>query len=128
MRALAQSSGAQYIQGSVEQITRKAAVSTPSDGSSSDSAASECVDGVVLSDGRVLRSTFVVNCAGAYAGAVSAAAGVTSAVQPQRQHLFRVALPAPLPYRFPMVRTLFASVVLRVCVCSAHVSFDLCFW
>jgi len=64
---------------------------------------SGAVSAVVLRSGEVIRTKWVVNAAGAYAGAVSRIAGLDSPVRPQRQHLFRVALPHTLSYRFPMV-------------------------
>ena len=45
----------------------------------------------------------VVNAAGARAARVGALAGVELPIVPVRQHLFRCELPAPWPYRFPMV-------------------------
>ncbi len=61
------------------------------------------VTGVVLADGTRIEAPIVVNAAGAWAGQLAAAAGVSVPVEPVRQMLFRCALPQHWPYRFPMV-------------------------
>ena len=61
------------------------------------------VIGVTLARGGNVDAPVVVNAAGAWAARVAALAGVELPVAPSRQHLFRAALPAPWPYRFPMV-------------------------
>lgn len=61
------------------------------------------VSGVRLGSGATIHAPFVVNAAGALSGRVAALAGVTLAVEPVRQLLFRCTLPSPWPTRFPMV-------------------------
>jgi FAD-dependent oxidoreductase domain-containing protein 1 len=61
------------------------------------------VSGVRLASGRDVSAPVVVNAAGAWAGRVAALAGVPVPVEPQRQMLFRAALPIHWPYRFPMI-------------------------
>jgi glycine/D-amino acid oxidase-like deaminating enzyme len=94
MRALAESAGAVRVTGEVSEVLRH---------NHTASTQPARVRGVRLSDGTELTASHVINAAGAYAGVVSLAAGVPSPVRPQRQHLFRLALPRMLPYRFPMV-------------------------
>lgn len=61
------------------------------------------VTGVALASGTRISTPIVVNAAGAWAGRVTAAAGLTVPVEPLRQMLFRCTLPQHWPYRFPMV-------------------------
>jgi glycine/D-amino acid oxidase-like deaminating enzyme len=61
------------------------------------------VTGVALADGTHVAAPIVVNAAGAWAGRLAAAAGLSVPVEPVRQMLFRCALPQHWPYRFPMV-------------------------
>jgi glycine/D-amino acid oxidase-like deaminating enzyme len=61
------------------------------------------VTGIGLADGTRIAAPVVVNAAGAWAGRVAEAAGLDVPVRPMRQMLFRAALPAPWPSRFPMV-------------------------
>ena len=67
---------------------------------------------VERTDGRVaavrigatrIETGIVVNAAGAFAAHVARTAGVELPVHAVRQQLFRCELPAPWPYRFPMV-------------------------
>lgn len=91
MRLLAEDAGARFIHGAVTGVER----------------AGGRVGGVILTaaDGREVRiaTRTLVNAAGAYAAAVGDLAGVTLPVRPVRQHLFRLALDAPLPSRIPMI-------------------------
>ena len=50
-----------------------------------------------------MHAPVVVNAAGAYAAAVGQSAGISLPIVPVRQHLFRLALEAPLPSRIPMI-------------------------
>jgi glycine/D-amino acid oxidase-like deaminating enzyme len=61
------------------------------------------VTAVDLASYGMMSTTAVVNAAGALAARVAALAGLDLPVQPVRQHLFRAALPARWPYRFPMI-------------------------
>jgi FAD-dependent oxidoreductase domain-containing protein 1 len=61
------------------------------------------VDGVVLARAGQVSAPVVVNAAGALAGRIAAMAGLTVAVEPVRQLLFRCTLPRLWPTRFPMV-------------------------
>ena len=59
--------------------------------------------GVTLTSGERISAGAVVNAAGAWAAGVAKLAGIDLPVRPQRQHLFRCALPNYWSYRFPMV-------------------------
>lgn len=61
------------------------------------------VSGLVLDSGERIATPVVVNAAGAWAGRVAAAAGLSVPVAPLRQMLFRATLPQHWTYRFPMV-------------------------
>lgn len=61
------------------------------------------VTSVTLRSGTQIATPIVVNAAGAWAGRLAAAAGLTVPVEPLRQLLFRATLPQRWPYRFPMV-------------------------
>lgn len=61
------------------------------------------VTGVVLAAGERIDTPIVVNAAGAWAGRLAAAAGLSVPVEPLRQVLFRATLPQRWPYRFPMI-------------------------
>lgn len=90
-RAGAEDAGAEYVHGALVGVERAAGR----------------VSGarVALAGGGPLRiaTPVMVNAAGAYAAAVGKAAGLDLPIRPQRQHLFRAALPHAWPYRFPMV-------------------------
>jgi glycine/D-amino acid oxidase-like deaminating enzyme len=60
------------------------------------------ITGVSLARGGTVATPALVNAAGPYAARIGALAGVDLAIQPQRQHLFRAALPEPWPVPFPM--------------------------
>ncbi|HTM58233.1 MAG TPA: FAD-binding oxidoreductase [Candidatus Udaeobacter sp.] len=87
MRAGAASAGAEYITAEVSAIDRT----------------DDRVTGVALADGRRISGASVVNAAGPWAARIGAMAGVDLPIAPQRQQLFRCALPERWPYRFPMV-------------------------
>lgn len=87
LRAAAMAAGVDYIDDEVVGIERRGAR----------------VSGVRLRSGATIHCPIVVNAAGALAGRVAALAGVTLAVEPVRQLLFRCTLPSPWPTRFPMV-------------------------
>ena len=87
MRAAAASAGAQFIAGEAMGIER----------------ASDRVTAVMLTNGERLDAAAIVNAAGAWGAKVGQMAGVDLPIAPQRQHLFRCALPERWPYRFPMV-------------------------
>ena len=61
------------------------------------------VQALSLASGERLASRTVVNAAGPWAAQVARLAGLELPIVPQRQHLFRCALPEQWPYRFPMV-------------------------
>ncbi len=61
------------------------------------------VHGVVLARAGQVSAPVVVNAAGALAGRIAAMAGLSVAVEPVRQLLFRCTLPRLWPTRFPMV-------------------------
>ena len=86
-RAAAAAGGGRYVTAEVVDLTRRAGR----------------VAGVVLDDGERMAADIVVNAAGPFARRLAAMAGLDLPVQPVRQHLFRCALPARLPYRLPMV-------------------------
>ena len=86
-RAAAADAGARYVAAEVVDLTRRG----------------DRVAGVVLNDGEKLAADVVVNAAGPFARRVAAMAGLDLPVEPVRQHLFRCALPARLPYRLPMI-------------------------
>ena len=86
-RAAAAAAGVRYVTAEVVDLTRRAGR----------------VAGVVLDDGERMAADIVVNAAGPFARRLAAMAGLDLPVQPVRQHLFRCALPARLPYRLPMV-------------------------
>jgi glycine/D-amino acid oxidase-like deaminating enzyme len=90
-RAGAEHRGAEYVHGEVVEVERAAGRVRAAR--------------VALAGGGDLRAetAVVVNAAGAYAARVGEAAGLELPISPQRQHLFRAALPSPFPYRFPMV-------------------------
>jgi glycine/D-amino acid oxidase-like deaminating enzyme len=93
LRAMASSTGAEYVHGTVTEVVREGGraagvrVSGPDGGG----------------DEREISAPVVVNAAGAYAAAVGQAAGLTLPIDPVRQHLFRLVLEEPLPCRIPMV-------------------------
>ena len=86
-RAAADAAGVRYVTADVVDLTWQAGR----------------VTGVVLHDGERMAADVVVNAAGPFARRLAAMAGLDLPVQPVRQHLFRCALPARLPYRLPMV-------------------------
>ena len=86
-RAAAAAAGVRYVAAEVVDLTRRAGR----------------VAGVVLNGGERMAADVVVNAAGPFARRLAAMAGLDLPVQPVRQHLFRCALPARLPYRLPMV-------------------------
>ena len=86
-RAAAADAGTRYVAAEVVDLTRRAGR----------------VAGVVLDGGETLTADVVVNAAGPFARRVAAMAGLDLPVEPVRQHLFRCALPARLPYRLPMI-------------------------
>lgn len=61
------------------------------------------VSGVTLASGEYIRTSVVVNAAGAMAGRVAALADLRVPVEPVRQLLFRCTLPYHWLSRFPMV-------------------------
>jgi len=87
MRAGAQAAGAEFVAGEVVAIERAAGRAS----------------GVSLASGERISAPAIVNAAGAWAGVLAARAGLELPIRPQRQHLFRCALPDFWPYRFPMV-------------------------
>lgn len=87
LRAAAEAAGAEYLDGEVVGIDT----------------AQGRVSGVVLASGEYIRTSVVVNAAGAMAGRVAALAGLAIPVEPVRQLLFRCTLPYTWPSRFPMV-------------------------
>jgi FAD-dependent oxidoreductase domain-containing protein 1 len=87
MRAGAEAAGAEFIEGEVAAIEREG----------------NRASGVRLADGTRIEAGAIVNAAGAWAARVARLAGIELPIEPQRQHLFRCALPRPWPYRFPMV-------------------------
>jgi Glycine/D-amino acid oxidases (deaminating) len=89
-RAMAASSGVEYVHGTVTGIERSGGRVA---GARVRSSAGE----------RVISAPIVVNAAGAYAASVARDAGVTLPIDPVRQHLFRLELEAPLETRIPMV-------------------------
>ena len=86
-RAAAAAAGARYVAAEVVGLMRRAGR----------------VAGVVLDDGERMAADVVVNAAGPFARRLAAMAGLDLPVEPVRQHLFRCALPARLPYRLPMI-------------------------
>jgi glycine/D-amino acid oxidase-like deaminating enzyme len=87
MRAGAEISGAELVTGEVTAIERTG----------------NRAAGVKLTNGERISAAAVVNAAGAWAGELARLAGLELPIRPQRQHLFRCALPGFWPYRFPMV-------------------------
>ncbi|MGE4066104.1 MAG: NAD(P)/FAD-dependent oxidoreductase [Vicinamibacterales bacterium] len=83
----AEAAGAAYVHGEVAGIEQ----------------AGGRVTGVRLADGSAIAAPVVVNAAGAWAGRLARLAGLDVPIEPMRQMLFRAALPAPWPYRFPMI-------------------------
>lgn len=61
------------------------------------------VTGVRLAGGGSIDAPVVVDAAGPYAARVARLAGLDLPIEPQRQHLFRAALPRRWPAPFPMV-------------------------
>ena len=59
--------------------------------------------GLVLASGERIAAPIVVDAAGPWAARVAKLAGLELPIEPQRQMLFRCALPERWPYRFPMV-------------------------
>ena len=57
----------------------------------------------MLASGETIDAPIVVNAAGPHAGKVARLVGLDLPIEPQRQHLFRAALPHPWPVPFPMV-------------------------
>jgi FAD-dependent oxidoreductase domain-containing protein 1 len=89
-RALAERAGVEFVHGEVVGVERAAGR----------------VRGVRIAGGTSemeIDAPVVVNAAGAYAARVGELAGVPLPISPVRQHLFRVALEAPLPSRIPMI-------------------------
>ena len=86
-RAAASAAGARYVAAEVVGLMRRAGR----------------IAGVVLDDGERMAADVVVNAAGPFARRLAAMAGLDLPVEPVRQHLFRCALPARLPYRLPMI-------------------------
>jgi glycine/D-amino acid oxidase-like deaminating enzyme len=60
------------------------------------------VAGAWLSSGESIDAPVVVNAAGPYAARVAKLVWLDLPIEPQRQHLFRAALPRPWPAPFPM--------------------------
>lgn len=60
------------------------------------------ITGAWLASGESVDAPVVVDAAGPYAGRVARLAGLTLPIEPQRQHLFRAALPHRWPTMFPM--------------------------
>jgi glycine/D-amino acid oxidase-like deaminating enzyme len=92
LRAMATSAGAEYLHGTVSEVTREGGR----------------VSGVRIAQSGIdreleLAAPVVVNAAGAYAAAVGRDAGLSLPIDPVRQHLFRLALSEPFPCRIPMV-------------------------
>jgi glycine/D-amino acid oxidase-like deaminating enzyme len=86
MRAAAQRAGAEYLSNEVVAFhTEKGAIT-----------------GAWLVSGDSIDAPIVVDAAGPYAARVARLAGLDLAIEPQRQHLFRAALPHPWPTPFPM--------------------------
>jgi FAD-dependent oxidoreductase domain-containing protein 1 len=102
MRQGAGAAGAEFVAGEVAAIER--ASGAPA-GAMIDPLAGprDYVTGVTLAGGERIAAGVVVNAAGAWAGRVARLAGLSVPIEPQRQHLFRCALPLTWPYRFPMV-------------------------
>jgi glycine/D-amino acid oxidase-like deaminating enzyme len=86
-RELAEAAGAEYRTGEVSSILRNGTG----------------VTGVEIDGREHLRSSIVVNAAGAYAAAVAASAGVDIPVVPVRQQLFRCAIPKGEQHRLPVI-------------------------
>jgi glycine/D-amino acid oxidase-like deaminating enzyme len=92
LRAMATSTGVEYVHGAVTEVTRAGGRAAGVR--------------VALGDGvgeHEIAAPVVVNAAGAYAASVGATAGLTLPIDPVRQHLFRLALEEPFPGRIPMV-------------------------
>lgn len=87
MRAGAEAAGVTFVRGEVAAVDRVAGRS----------------GGVRLANGQRHAAGTVVCAAGAWSGRVAEQAGFELPIRPQRQHLFRCALPSFWPYRFPMV-------------------------
>jgi glycine/D-amino acid oxidase-like deaminating enzyme len=87
LRACAAGAGAEYLSAEVVAIHREA----------------QRIAGVGLADGGRIATRTIVNAAGPWAARVASLAGLELPVAPQRQLLFRAALPGRWPYRFPMV-------------------------
>ena len=92
MRGAAAAAGADYVAGEASAVERNG-----------DSRSGDRVSGVALADGSRIAAPVVVNAAGPWAARVGSMVGVDLPISPQRQHLFRCALPETWPYRFPMV-------------------------
>ena len=86
-RAAAAAAGAEYVTAQVVDLTHRRGR----------------VAGIVLDSGERIMGAAVVNAAGPFAARLGAMAGLDLPVQPVRQHLFRCALSARWPYRFPVV-------------------------
>jgi len=87
LRAAAEAAGAEYLDDEVVGIDT----------------AHGRVSGVVLASGEYIRTSVVVNAAGAMAGRVARLADLSVPVEPVRQLLFRCTLPYTWLSRFPMV-------------------------
>ena len=90
LRAMARSAGAEFVHGTVVEVTRGAGRVS--------AVRMETPEGE-----REIATAVVVNAAGAYAAPVGRAAGLTLPIDPVRQHLFRLALEEPLSRRIPMI-------------------------
>ena len=86
-RAAAAAAGAEYLPAEVVGLTCR----------------SGRIAGVELDSGEPVGADAVVNAAGPFAARLGKMAGIDLPIQPVRQQLFRCALPARWPYRFPVV-------------------------
>lgn len=102
MRAGAGNAGAEFVTGEVCGIDRVGVSRVRTEAMGYPESAGR-VSGVLLSSGERIAAGVVVIAAGAWAANVARLAGIELPIRPQRQHLFRCALPDFWPYRFPMV-------------------------
>ena len=102
MRAGAEAAGVEFVAGEVRGIDREGVSRVRTEATGARESAGR-VSGVLLASGERIGTRAVVNAAGAWAAAVARLVGIELPIQPQRQHLFRCALPEFWPYRFPMV-------------------------
>jgi glycine/D-amino acid oxidase-like deaminating enzyme len=102
MRAGAEVAGAEFVTGEVRGIDREGVIRVRTEAMGARESAGR-VSGIMLSNGERIATRVVVNAAGPWAADLARLVGIELAIRPQRQHLFRCALPDFWPYRFPMV-------------------------